>query len=209
MRARGDPEALFQEAAKLGAAAARRKSRRRSLPPLFFVTDPVRTPDPLSVARRLPHGCGVIYRSFGDPNGVKIALALAAIAKTRGLVLLIGQDAALAARAGAHGVHLPERSLGTAWRMRRRGWILTGAAHSARGVLAAGRYGLDAVLLSPVFDSRSPSAGRPLGPVRFARLARQARLPVYALGGINRLTLRCLAGAGASGAAAVEALSGR
>ncbi len=194
---------MFEEAAKLGARATLRKPRRLALPTLFFLTDPDRTPDPVAVAQRLPRGAGIIYRSFGDPNAVKIAAALMAVARARGLILLIGSDAALAARVGAHGVHLPERALRMARRVRRRGWIVTGAAHSARALTAPG---LDAFLLSAVFASRSPSAGRPLGPLRLARLVRQARSPVYALGGVSADTVRRLRNSGVVGVAAVEGL---
>lgn len=206
MRTR-DKDRLWREAGKLCAAAPRTKA----LPPLFFVTDPKRTPDPAAVARTLPRGCGVIYRSFGDPAAVGVGRALAAIARARGLVLLVGADAGLAAAVGAHGVHLPERAVGQARRLRARrpGWIVTGSAHSARALAGAKRSGLDAVLLSPVFDSRSPSAGRPLGIVRFAALVRGAGLPVYALGGVDARTVMRLKGSGAAGVAAVEGVAGR
>ena len=59
-------------------------------------------------------------------------------------------------------------------------------------------------LLSPVFESASPSAGPPLGPGRFAELVRAARLPVYALGGVTAETAPRLMDTGASGIAAVE-----
>jgi thiamine-phosphate pyrophosphorylase len=58
-----------------------------------------------------------------------------------------------------------------------------------------------------VFASASPSAGRPLGALGFAALARGAGLPVYALGGVNAATARLLARSGAAGLAAVEALA--
>ncbi len=58
-----------------------------------------------------------------------------------------------------------------------------------------------------MFKSRSPSAGRPLGPVRFAALARQAGLPVYALGGVKTKNAPRLKGSGAAGLAMVEGLA--
>ena len=65
-------------------------------------------------------------------------------------------------------------------------------------------HGCDAALVSAVFESRSPSAGRPIGPRRFARLVRTAGLPVYALGGVDARTARRLLDTGAVGLAAVE-----
>ena len=205
MRARertGGLEALWRTARTLG----RRARLGKRLPPLFFVTDPARVSDPVGVAQGLPRGAGVIYRAFGRADAVEVGLRLAAVARSRGLVLLVGADPRLAARIGAHGLHLPERDLGKvrALRQRRPRWLLTGAAHDRRAV-ATGRD-LDALLLSAVFPSLSPSAGRPLGPVRFAGLVRRARKPVYALGGVNAATARRLLASGAAGLAAVDGL---
>lgn len=180
------------------------RGRRGKLPPLFFVTDPARIADPVAVAARLPRGAGVIYRAFGRPDAEAVGLALARLARIRGLLLLVGADAALARRIGAHGVHLPERDLRRAGGLKRAGLIVTGAAHSARGLAAARRAGVDAALLSAVFPSRSASARPALGPVRFAALVRSAGVPVYGLGGVSARTARRLKGTGAAGLAAVD-----
>ena len=155
---------------------------------------------------RLPPGSGVVFRSFGAADAEPRARRLAALAREQGLTLLIGADAELAARVRAHGVHLPERMAGHAARIRRPGWLVTAAAHSpaaARRGLAAGA---DAVVVSAVFSSASPSAGRPIGPLRLAQIARLAGGPVYGLGGVNDKTARRLLPAGLVGLAAVEAL---
>jgi thiamine-phosphate pyrophosphorylase len=175
------------------------------LPGLILVTDPQRTPDPVALARRLPRGSGVIYRPFGEPGARKTARELARVAKARGLVLLIGADAL---RVAGAGVHLPERLAHRAVAIKRArpGVLVTAAAHSLAAALKARRYGADAVLLSTVFKSRSPSAGHPLGPVRFAALVRRAGLPVYALGGVTTKNAPRLLGSGAAGLAMVEGL---
>lgn len=183
-----------------------RKGQGPALPALLFFTDPQRTPDPVAQASRLPRGAGVVYRSFGAADAAAVARRLKAVAAARGLMLLIGQDAALARSVGAHGVHLPERLAWRAGPLKRAhpGWIVTAAAHS----LAAARVaGPDAVVVSPAFPSRSPSAGAPLGPVRLAALVRAAGRPAYALGGVDNKTARRLLDAGLVGFAAVEGLS--
>ncbi len=188
--------------------AGERKAQR-ALPPLFFVTDPERTPDPAAIAARLPTGSGVIYRAFGAPDAPLIARALRRIADRRGLILLVGADERLAAEIGADGLHLPQRlvSQGPRTRARRPNWILTGAAHDARALNQAQLAGLDAAFTSPVFASRSASAQGQLGPIRFSSLVSGARLPVYALGGVNRRTAPRLLSTGAAGLAAVEGLA--
>ena len=134
---------------------------------------------------------------------------LKAVARRRGLFLLAGADPALARAIGADGVHLPERLAHRARALRRGrpGWVVTAAAHSRASILRAARAGVDAVLVSPVFESLSPSAGRPLTLVRFAALARGAPVPVYALGGVDGRTARRLTGSGAAGLAAVGAVA--
>ncbi|MCA3729631.1 MAG: thiamine phosphate synthase [Phenylobacterium sp.] len=178
----------------------RRSQGKRPPPPLLVFTDPDRTADPVALARSLPRGAGLVYRAFGAPDRLETARALAIIARRRGLVLLVGADAELAARAGASGVHLPERLAGRALRLRRPGWIITAAAHSPR---AARRPGVDAFVLSAVFPSASPSAGPPLGALRFAQRVRTASAPAYALGGVNDSTAGRLRMTGAAGLAGV------
>ena len=182
--------------------------RGKALPRLFFFTDPVRTPDPEAVLSRLPRGAGVVYRAFGDPAAVDVGRRLVRAARRRGLIVLAGADPDLATRIAADGVHLPERLAGRARGIKRARptWIVTAAAHSTAAVVAARRSGADAVFVSPVFVSASPSAGAPLGALRFAQVARTARLPVFALGGITTVTVRSLTHTGAVGVAAVEAL---
>jgi thiamine-phosphate pyrophosphorylase len=205
-------ERLLRTARTLGRGLPQGKSWRqakRALPRLWLVTDPARLADPVAAAERLPRGAGVIYRAFGAPDALTTALALRAVARRRGLALLIGADEGLAEATGADGVHLPERLLHLARgiRARHRTWIVTGAAHSGLALRRAERSGCDAVLLSPVFLSRSGSAGRPLGATRFAGLVRQTAIPVIALGGVTNETAPGPVRAGAYGLAAVDGLS--
>jgi len=180
----------------------------KPLPPLFFVTDPRRTPDPAATAVRLPRGAGVIFRGFGAADAPEVGKALRAACDRAGLLLLVGQDAALALACGADGVHLPERALAEAPALRRLrpDWRLTGAAHGAQALARAAGYGLDAALLSPVFESASPSAGAALGAAGFAALVAGAAVPVYALGGVTAERAPQLLGSGAAGLAAVDGI---
>ena len=173
------------------------------------MSDPQRIPDLEAVARRLPRGSAIVLRAFGARDAVAQGRRLAAIARRRGLVLLAGADPALAWSIGAQGVHLPERLAHRAGPLKRArpDWLVTAAAHSAPACRRAFAAGADAVMLSPVFESRSPSAGNPLGPVRFAAVVRRAGAPVYALGGVDTRTARRIAQSGAVGLAAVEALA--
>lgn len=193
------------ELVKLLEAAQRLRPARlpaKPLPRLLFLTDPGRTPDPEAVLETLPREVGVIFRPFGTPDTVTQGRRLAAIARRRSLTLLAGADPDLALAIGADGLHLPERLAQAlpALRAAHPDWILTAAAHGPAGLIAA-----DALLVSPVFPSKSPSAGAPLGVEAFAELVAAAPAPVYALGGVTAETAARLEFTGAAGLAGIEA----
>jgi thiamine-phosphate pyrophosphorylase len=192
----------------LAATAARlnHDAGRPPIPSLFFFTDPERTPDPESQARKLPRGSAVVYRHFGAGNRARVARRLASLCRSRGLALLIGADAELAHACAADGVHWPERLLPAARSDAFR--LETGAAHSAEAAARFAAARLDACFLSPVFPTQSASGSPPLGVFSASQIARACSVPVIALGGVNVDTARRLAGRGFAGLAAVEALAG-
>lgn len=169
------------------------------------MTDPARTADPAALAAGLPSGAGVVLRLFGAREAEAVARRVKA--KAAGLPLLIGADVRLAAQVGADGVHLPQRLAHHARRLKRvrPGWLVTAAAHDLASARRAAAFGVDAIILSVVFPSRSASAGEPMGPLRFAALTRKVDAPVYALGGVTARNVKRLLGSRAIGVAAVDA----
>jgi thiamine-phosphate pyrophosphorylase len=192
------------------AAFPPRTARGRTLPGLLFFTDPARVSNPEAVAERLPAGAGIVFRAFGAEDAVDQGRRLRAIADARGLLLLAGAHTSLAEGIGADGVHLPEARVAEVPRLRAEHarWLITVAAHDALALQAAERAGADAVVISPVFPSNSPSAGEPLGIEGLKGLVAATGLPVYALGGVRARTVTQLIGSGIVGIAAVEALGG-
>ncbi|MHA6287919.1 thiamine phosphate synthase [Maricaulis sp. CAU 1757] len=200
----------YDDIARLASLArAVRGGRSAALPPLLALTDPARTPDPLALASHLPPGSGLVYRHFGAAERFETGHRMAKIARSRGLVFLVSADRELETALAPDGVHWPESRLAEAASRRRRGdaRLFSGALHGGSGLARARAADLDAVLLSPVFPSASPSATTPLGPLTAAAIARRAGLPVYALGGVNTRTARRLLSLGFSGLAAVGALA--
>ena len=198
-------EALSRTAARLRPWPVRGKP----LPNLLFFTDPERTPDPERVAERLPAGAAVVFRAFGASDAAERGARLREITRRRGLTLLVGADETLALQVGADGVHLPERLVPTLSDLRAAhpGWLITLAAHDMEAALAGAEAGADALVVSPVFPSRSPSAGAPLGVEGLKRIVEAVEAPVYALGGVRADTATLLLDMGIVGIAAVEALS--
>ena len=175
------------------------------MPPLFFVTDP-RIHDPRVSAKNLPSGSAIIYRHFGDPNRHDIAADLRNIAFEDQHLFLIGADPELALSCGADGVHFPEAdtALAAIWRERIPDWFLSAATHDMDSIIEANAAPLNAVTLSPVFQTDSPGSGKPLGGGGFTKLAGLSSHPVIALGGINRQNMDYLSGTGAAAIAGVS-----
>jgi thiamine-phosphate pyrophosphorylase len=129
--------------------------------------------------------------------------------------LLVNAGAAGAAEAvravGAAGVHLPGRwSAEQAGRARIVGVVSVGC-HSVGEVAVARAAGADMALLSPIFPTESHPEARPLGLEVLAAACKTAgRVPVYALGGVNRENADACIAAGAAGVAGIRTfLSGR
>ncbi len=187
------------------AAELRENSAACRLSPLVFMTDPARVADPVSIARRLPEGCAIIYRHFGDPKHAK---TLREITRTRHQQLLIGNDPNLAEAIDADGVHFPrdaDLAGPITWRAKHPDWIITMAGLKT-GEYHAPLHSLDALILSSVFPSRSPSAGEPIGVTALKSRAARLPVPIIALGGIDAGTAPILRGTGVTGLAAIGGL---
>lgn len=176
--------ALARAAEKLADAAG------SPLPPLILMTDDERLPNPLAAAKALPRGSMVIVRSRDAAKRARLAHALREIARQNRLFLSIAGDVALARRIGADGVHMPERRIGEAAGL--SGFFVTASAHSPAAVRRASA--IDALILSPVFATASHPGQPFLGAVRANRIAAEAPLPVYALGGITAANAGLLRG---------------
>jgi thiamine-phosphate pyrophosphorylase len=176
-------------------AAAGRPGPGRRLPKLWLFTDARRLPDPRPAAARLPPGLGaVVLRHDGEPGREALGRDLALICRARRLVLVVAGDARLAAALGA-GVHLRAGR----WpchvrpaRVRRGHRLNTSSAHGPADLRRAMLAGAGLVFLSPVFATASHPGAAALGPARWVRMARSARLPVAALGGIDGVSIRRL-----------------
>lgn len=198
--------------AKLARAASALNARAGlagRLPPLVLMTDDLRLPDPFTAVRAMPRGSLIILRTREAGTRARLAVSLHKIVHEHGLLLSIAGDPALAARVRAHGLHLPEARAGEAlhWRACHPHWLITCAAHSLRAVQQAERARADAALLSPVFPTQSHKGAVPLGALRFRFAVCATTLPIYALGGIDAHTVRCLNGAACAGLAAIGALA--
>ena len=175
--------------------------RRQPLPRLWMMTDERQGEALWTALERLPKGAGVIFRHYGLPAAERRRLfeVVRAVVIRKRLVLLLAGPPALARVWGADGFH-------GRWR-RVAGLICTSPAHDVKELRDAERRGVDLVFISPVYATRSHPGEKPLGPLRFAALARSSRVRVIALGGMDPSRARRLEGFGIYGWAAIDAWS--
>jgi 8-oxo-dGTP diphosphatase len=119
--------------------------------------------------------------------------------------MLLNRDIELARELGV-GVHLKAAQLRTlrGRPLPRDAWV-GASCHGAEELELAAALGADFATLSPVHPTTSHPDATPLGWERFAQIVTDARLPVYALGGVGPDDLERARVAGAQGVAGIRA----
>lgn len=126
------------------------------------------------------------------------------LAQRHGARVLVNSDTALAARAGADGVHLPCVRL-MQLEARPDLPLVAASCHNAPELARAAALELDFVVLGPVRETLSHPGVRGLGWERFAHLADNYPVPVFALGGMQQADMQEAWRNGAHGIAAIRA----
>ena len=158
---------------------------RQTLPNLWLLSDARNDAVLEDALRRLPRGSGFIYRHYHLPDEARAArwFELLRIARARDHVVILADSSLTAREWGADGLYGAPRALYPASRL-----LALATAHNLTEIGLANRARADAVLLSPVFATRSHPEAATLGPLRFRLLAAHARMPVIALGGMTPRT---------------------
>jgi thiamine-phosphate pyrophosphorylase len=131
------------------------------------------------------------------------------ITTRHGARLLINDRLDIALAAEADGVHLAENSLPVS-RVREiagESMLIGVSCHGIEGAAAAQENGADFITFSPIFFTSSKAPyGEPLGTERLADACLLLRIPVFALGGIKKETIRTVLAHGAGGIALISAI---
>lgn len=177
-------------------------SQGQPLPAVWLLSDERNDAVLAERLRALPRASGFIYRHYhlDNPQRWERFRELRRIARAYDHTVILADSALTALEWDADGIYSAPKAL---W-PRRQGLLHLATAHSLREIAEANRLGADAVLLSPVFPTRSHPGAATLGAARFRLLAAHSKAPVIALGGMNRVRARAL---GWSGWAAIDGLS--
>lgn len=161
----------------------------RTMPKLWLLSDARNDAWLADSLKALPRGSGFVFRHYhlSDVDRRKRFDSLAALARRYGHIVILSDSPVATRKWGADGLYGPAEKM-----PRDDALIKLATAHNAKEIIAADRAGADAIVLSPVFPTRSHPDARVLGPVRFRMLARKTETPVIALGGMTPLTAKRL-----------------
>jgi thiamine-phosphate pyrophosphorylase len=150
------------------------------LPQIWLISDARNDAVLERALARLPRGSGLVFRHYhlGPADRRARFKSLRRIAKRHAHCIFLAADAHTARAWRADGAYGSARLLASGPALPR---LVT--AHSLRELPATRAA---AIMLSPVFATRSHPGAESLGQVRFRLLARFASVPVIALGGMTR-----------------------
>lgn len=167
-----------------------RNTRAPLIPRLWLLTDQ-RTAARLDNAiRQLPRGSAIVFRHYHLTGDARWAAFrhVQRLARLHGHIVVLSGPAALARQWRAAGIYGAPASLGRP----SPGLIRIATVHNPRERRQAQLMRADAVMISPVFATRSHPGAATLGPLKLAALARHAGVPVIALGGMTGARARRL-----------------
>jgi 8-oxo-dGTP diphosphatase len=177
-----------------------------ALPPVYAITNAGAIGEDALLARaRVAFASGLRLLQVRDkewPLQRRLALAtrLVALAAAHGATVLFNGTAEEARAAGCAGVHWSTAAL-LAASARPADMLVAASCHTAVELAHAGALRLDFAVLGPVASTPSHPDAAALGWEAFAAIAVDTRLPVYALGGLDRADLQVAVAHGAQGVA--------
>ena len=161
-------------------------------PPLLIVTDRHQTRRPLTdvVTAALAAGCRWVSlreKDLSEDDQIAFVTTLLPVARRYGACLTLHGDASLAKASHVDGAHLPAGSDPLAARKLLGPGKLVGVSiHTVNEAEAIDPSVVDYAIAGPAFETASkPGYGPEIGRKGLAEIARAARVPVLAIGGLN------------------------
>lgn len=177
-----------------------------ALPPIYVISNLAEMGEEIFFAtlkNQLARGLRLIQvreKQLAKDEFMAFAVQVIALAKLYSAKVLISGDIALARTLGADGVHLPSQAL-LVLKTKPAGLMVSASCHNPMELRHAEHLNLDFVVLSPVKSTMSHPEAEPLGWQKFAELAENITVPIYALGGMSLSDLPIALSYGARGIA--------
>lgn len=153
------------------------------------------------------------YREKDKPRSeiYEKSLQIRKLTKDFSAVLIINDHADIAASVDAEGVHLGQEDLPLkeARKILGKNKIIGISTHKLVQAKEAEKGGANYIGFGPVFHTTTKNAGSPIGTDILSEIKEQIRIPIVAIGGINKDNIRSVLNTGADAVAAASAfLSG-
>jgi 8-oxo-dGTP diphosphatase len=188
--------------------------RALALPTEYALSNAAETGDEAFVAalrRRLAEGLRLVQvreKGMARERLEPLAARVVRLVRDAGGIVLLNADEALARAVGADGVHLTAARLATI--NARPAFDRVGASvHTSAELRRAEGLGIDLAVLGPVHSTPTHPGVPPLGWDGFERIARDAAIPVFAIGGLVPADLEHAWTHGAHGIAMIRGAWGR
>lgn len=140
-----------------------------------------------------------------------LASSIREVAKKRRVLFLVDDRVDIAKACNADGVHLGEKDLPIkiARKLLGRNKIIGATVRNLSQALKAQREGADYLSLGPIFSTKTrKDLPLPRGLKTITRIKKKIKIPLIAIGGINRNNVARVIRAGADGVAVVSAVVG-
>lgn len=172
----------------------------------------------LAISLAAEAGCQLIQireRDLPARDLLRFVQAAVSIAHSYKTKVLVNERMDIALAAGADGVHLRTSSFSAreARKISRRfgmaDFLVSASTHSMEEAVSAESAGADFVLFGPVWEPLSKkSVMAPAGLIKLQQVAAAVRIPVLALGGVERENCADVLRQGAAGIAAISLFTG-
>ena len=174
------------------------KKNRIKQPHIWFLTDNKKTKHPLKIIKKLPKNSGVIIRNYSNKK-----INTKEINKWKSKRLLTILKGGKYSR-GLHtdGIHYPQWIQSS---LVKKNHLKSISVHSGKDIRKSINIRANLVFISPVFVTTSHKNEKSLGIIRLGLLVKLFKIPVIALGGINKNNISRLKNLPISGCAAIDA----
>ncbi|MDG2001154.1 MAG: thiamine phosphate synthase [Alphaproteobacteria bacterium] len=173
--------------------------KKIKIPYIWFLTDTVKTKNPLDISRKLPFNSGILIRSYNNKNKEKIIKNIINLKKRKvHTVLVSGRHKS---HSNIDGAHLPSW-LNSSFLINKK--LISMSAHGAIDIRKSINIKADIIFISPIFHTTSHPEAKNLGVIKLGLMAKLFKKPVIALGGINNNNISRLKGLPIAGCAGID-----
>ena len=174
------------------------KKNRIKQPYIWFLTDNKKTRHPLKIIKKLPKNSGVIIRDYSNNK-----INSKEINKWKSRRLLTILKAGKCSRPlYIDGIHYPQWMQSS---LVKNNEVKSISVHSGKDIRKSINIRANLVFISSVFETTSHKNEKSLGIIRLGLLVKLFKIPVIALGGINKNNITRLKNLPISGCAAIDA----